>query len=224
MYPYFGQQIEKDKIVTEMKMIDLDAKLILDREKCTGCGVCITICPKEAIGRGPVGATEKELSDVPVALVDENKCSFCGVCVHLCPFEALELRINDEPKLIVVEEGALPELKSEEVKLTKDEGKTAKKFFEGEIKAHPEKCPGGCATCTLICPTEAITIPKRENPWDKPPKIEIDQDKCILCGLCVNACPGEGALELARTKVLSEGEYTEIWNTIVEKLTTRKTS
>lgn len=224
MYPYFGQQIEKDKITTEMKMIDIDAKLILDREKCTGCGICLTVCPKEAIRRGPVGATEKKLSDAPAVLVDEKKCSFCGVCVYLCPFGALELRINDEPILLVVEGGALPNLKFEEVKLAKDEGKTAKKFFEGEIIPHPEKCPGGCATCTLICPTEAIKIPKRKHPWDKPPKIEVDQDKCILCGLCVTACPGEGALEIKRTKVLSEGEYTEIWDRVVEKLTTPKTS
>ncbi|MEM2957835.1 MAG: 4Fe-4S binding protein [Candidatus Freyarchaeota archaeon] len=224
MFPYYGQQIEKDKIVTEMKMIDVDAKLILDRKKCTGCGICITVCPKEAIQRGPVGAAEKELSDVPAVLVDKKKCSFCGICVHLCPFEALELLINDEPKLIVVEGGALPNLKAEKVKLAKDEGKTAKKYFEGEIIAHPQKCPGGCATCVLICPTEAIKIPKREHPWDKPPKIEVDKDKCILCGLCVAACPGEGALEIRRTKVLSEGEHTEIWDKIVEKLTTPKTS
>ena len=224
MYPYYGQQIERDKIITEMKMIDVDAKLILDRDKCTGCGVCITVCPKEAIRRGPVGATDKELSDVPVALVDENKCSFCGVCVHLCPFGALELRINDEPKLLIVEGGALPSLKYQEVRLARDEGKTAKKFFEGELIAHPENCPGGCATCTLICPTGAITIPKRENPWDKPPKIEVDQDKCILCGLCVNGCPGEGALELVRTKVLYEGDHTDLWDKIVEKLTTKRIS
>jgi 4Fe-4S ferredoxin len=224
MYPHYEQQIKKDKIVTEMKMLDVDAKLTLDRDKCTGCGICITVCPKEAIERGPVGAADKKLSDVPAVLVDEKKCSFCGVCVHLCPFGALELRINDQPKLLVVEGGALPQLKYEEVKRVKDEGKIAKKFFEGELKAHPEKCPGGCATCTLICPTGALSIPKREHPWDKPPKIEVDQDKCILCGVCVSGCPGEGALELVRTNVLSEGEHTEIWDKIVEKLKTPKTS
>jgi len=40
----------------------------------------------------------------------------------------------------------------------------------------------------------------------------------------VNGCPGEGALELVRTKVLYEGDHTDLWDKIVEKLTTKRIS
>jgi ferredoxin len=51
----------------------------VDKEKCTGCGVCVDACPQDAIS----------LNDV--AEIDAEKCTDCGTCVEECPNEALSM-------------------------------------------------------------------------------------------------------------------------------------
>jgi ferredoxin len=52
----------------------------VDKEKCTGCGICVDECPVEAI---------KLVDDK--AVVDEDACTECGQCVDACPNEAIKL-------------------------------------------------------------------------------------------------------------------------------------
>lgn len=54
-------------------------KAIVDRRKCTVCGVCSDVCPFGAI---TVGETSVEISD---------DCTLCGMCVDTCEFGALSL-------------------------------------------------------------------------------------------------------------------------------------
>lgn len=50
------------------------------REKrCTGCGVCVEICPVDAIS-----------IQADKARIDENECIGCGACVAECPVQAIE--------------------------------------------------------------------------------------------------------------------------------------
>ncbi|MDD5594715.1 MAG: electron transfer flavoprotein subunit alpha [Candidatus Omnitrophica bacterium] len=49
-------------------------------EKCTGCSLCVKVCPFDAIR-----ITEKK------AAIDLNKCNLCGACVHTCKFKAIVL-------------------------------------------------------------------------------------------------------------------------------------
>lgn len=39
-----------------------------------------------------------------------------------------------------------------------------------------------CTLCQLRCPTGAITVDKANKTW------QIDRLRCILCGVCVDAC------------------------------------
>jgi ferredoxin len=50
----------------------------VDKEKCTGCAICVDECPVEAI----------KLVDEK-AIVDEDACTECGQCVDACPNEAI---------------------------------------------------------------------------------------------------------------------------------------
>jgi len=49
--------------------------------KCSGCGVCWTVCPYQAISRGEDG----------ISTVNEALCKGCGVCVSSCRSGALDL-------------------------------------------------------------------------------------------------------------------------------------
>ena len=53
--------------------------LRLDIEKCTGCGLCLEVCPQAVLamdnGRAGIG--------------DRDACMECGACAMNCPFDAI---------------------------------------------------------------------------------------------------------------------------------------
>ena len=56
--------------------------LIIHKDKCVGCGVCIESCPFNALS-----IVER------LAIVDGSACTMCGACAEegACPFEAIEM-------------------------------------------------------------------------------------------------------------------------------------
>ncbi|MCU0666014.1 MAG: electron transfer flavoprotein subunit alpha [Candidatus Omnitrophica bacterium] len=53
----------------------------LIKEKCTGCTLCVKVCPF-----GAITVTDKK------AVIDFNKCNICGACVDACKFKAIEIK------------------------------------------------------------------------------------------------------------------------------------
>ncbi len=58
-------------------------KVVVDLEKCTGCGVCVRVCPYMAISMSTSLKGKVE--------VDRELCDNCGLCISVCPFDALRL-------------------------------------------------------------------------------------------------------------------------------------
>jgi pyruvate ferredoxin oxidoreductase delta subunit len=56
-----------------------------DPEKCSKCGMCITICPEGCI---------REEDDFPVP--DYDYCKGCGLCAEECPSEAIEMEKEEK--------------------------------------------------------------------------------------------------------------------------------
>ncbi|RJQ45820.1 MAG: 4Fe-4S dicluster domain-containing protein [Gaiellales bacterium] len=55
---------------------------VIDREECTGCGICIDECPNECL--------EFDSEDI-ATLVNAEACDGCGTCEEVCPTEAITM-------------------------------------------------------------------------------------------------------------------------------------
>ena len=60
-----------------------DAVAHVDRERCTGCGKCVTACGDAAYQAIAMHAGQ--------AFIDTTRCSGCSLCTHVCPSGALSL-------------------------------------------------------------------------------------------------------------------------------------
>ncbi|MCX7661878.1 MAG: 4Fe-4S binding protein, partial [Candidatus Omnitrophica bacterium] len=56
-------------------------------QKCTGCSLCVGVCPF-----GAISIVEKK------AVINLDKCNLCGACVPVCKFKAilLEKKVSGE--------------------------------------------------------------------------------------------------------------------------------
>jgi nitroreductase/NAD-dependent dihydropyrimidine dehydrogenase PreA subunit len=54
---------------------------IIDQEKCTGCGLCVEVCPDQTISM-----------EADRAAVTGSRCLQCGHCAAICPVAAIEVK------------------------------------------------------------------------------------------------------------------------------------
>ena len=52
-----------------------------DSDKCTGCGVCVNVCPQGVL----------ELSDKKAMMTDYDSCMECGACQLNCEYGAVDV-------------------------------------------------------------------------------------------------------------------------------------
>jgi 4Fe-4S ferredoxin len=223
-FPKISRRIDDVEEHVKVQFLTESLELILNRDKCVGCGTCARVCPKEAIARGPVGASRRfpETSDIIPEVYDPRKCVFCGTCMVMCPFGALTLKKNGEivnlADIPIVKLNVVPKLEFEAKKLKDD--RIAKQYAKAKVTIIDEECAKGCGSCAEVCPSGSIEIAKRpEHGWEMSKNVEVvDPDACVACGACDNACP-TGALQLEITEVKTSGEYSELfWPPLIERL------
>lgn len=232
-FPKISRSISKDIEHVKVQFLTESLELILDRNKCVGCGTCARVCPKDAISRGPVGSSRRfpTLEDIIPEIYDPKACVFCGTCVYCCPFSALEFKKDGETvnldDMQIVSHNVVPKLEFEAKKVTSFNGveRVVKQYTDGKIKIVDEECPGGCQTCYEVCPSSAISIPeKSKKGWETVPNVVVDEKECIFCGSCDNGCP-TGAVKLDITEVKTSGEFSELfWVPLIERLKTLRWS
>jgi NAD-dependent dihydropyrimidine dehydrogenase PreA subunit len=69
-----GSELLEERYLRNVVSLDLD------QDKCTGCGVCETVCP-----HGVLEVVEKAV------IVDRDACIECGACALNCPAEAVQV-------------------------------------------------------------------------------------------------------------------------------------
>lgn len=70
---------------------------IIDKEKCTGCGVCADICPLQVFRREGRATEVKR----------PYECWHCNACVLDCPAKAIELRLPLTHMILYVDSDSL---------------------------------------------------------------------------------------------------------------------
>jgi 2-oxoglutarate ferredoxin oxidoreductase subunit delta len=56
-------------------------KIVIDKSRCKGCGLCIQVCPKKILSFD--AKIVNELGHHPVSA--EGNCAACGLCALICP-------------------------------------------------------------------------------------------------------------------------------------------
>ena len=64
------------KDVVTLKLLD---------DKCTGCGMCVTVCPHNVFA-----VREKK-----AGILNRDACMECGACAQNCPGDAISVRSGD---------------------------------------------------------------------------------------------------------------------------------
>ena len=64
-----------------MKYLLNSATIEIFPEKCTGCGMCVEVCPHEVF----------TLNNKKAVIQDRDSCMECGACVSNCAFNAVSV-------------------------------------------------------------------------------------------------------------------------------------
>ena len=213
--------IEVDENITnyEYRMLNHDMVLKYDESKCLECGFCHRVCPvtvsiyDEPLKKTAIGTPEEMgIESDKKIVVDPNLCVYCGSCTWICPGYTLELLINGEKKVLLVENGSLPEFE-EEVR-TLENGNEIRKVVMGSITVNSTE--KDTATIDKFCDECAVGAMERQ---DK--EIIVDRDKCILCFKCTEAANNYDniSVEVHRDRFRNiKGEPSSIWNGIMLRL------
>ena len=180
----------KNELVIEMVLHAKHYSLTLDKNKCTGCGVCMEICPREAIQVTRAKKAEGEKAKSPTVTISEEKCHYCGMCEAVCPFGALNIKVDGEHVVSVVDTESFPKIIR-------------------KIKVDGTKCGLECLEIEEACPLNHIKVsvcnPDEKEVADKTSKskkklnvkVEIDEESCPCCRLCETKFP-DGAIHVEK--------------------------
>jgi 2-oxoglutarate ferredoxin oxidoreductase subunit delta len=61
---------------------------VVDKERCKGCGLCVTVCPKNVL------EIDKEMNTrgyFPARQARPEDCIFCAICATICPDVAISI-------------------------------------------------------------------------------------------------------------------------------------
>jgi len=67
---------------------EMAGKIIIDVERCKGCGLCISVCPKNGI---IISKCSNKAGYFPAQPVNKSDCTGCAMCAIICPDVAIEV-------------------------------------------------------------------------------------------------------------------------------------
>jgi len=64
------------------------AKVKINEERCKGCELCTTVCPKDILH---LSKKMNKKGYLVIEMLDREKCIGCGMCALICPDIAIEV-------------------------------------------------------------------------------------------------------------------------------------
>jgi 4Fe-4S ferredoxin len=215
------------------------AKVDVDLAKCNFCGICDALCPYGAMkvtvdGQHILSVVEKESFPQLVRDIQVDMTKVQGnleECSDSCPLALIRttwLTADGKP---VENLSALSDAERQLVHINVDVDKEhcpccricefqcreglirVRKFLNGKIDVHTEKCPEGCTDCMDVCPINgALYVSDTDN------RVHPNETFCVYCGACKVVCPVSEALELKRTSIDHTPVRSGAWNKALERL------
>ncbi len=75
-----GAAMASTEVVLKDEIPIEETTAFIDEEKCSGCGICVNVCPYEAI----------KLTDKGIVEINEILCKGCGSCAVACPSSVIQ--------------------------------------------------------------------------------------------------------------------------------------
>ena len=154
---------------------------------CTGCEVCVVVCPNNA-----VTLMKRK------AVIDLSKCTGCGKCYDACTFNAVTNSFLGKGYYFGVRGFSENGMGSEQIACTEYSYLLRYTCWKWKKNGDSKKqiCGACGAGCFILnkeaeeegCPVDAILYDSTGTMFDKKGMVYIDQNKCIYCGKCVRKC------------------------------------
>ena len=64
-------------------------KVVVNEDRCKGCGLCTTVCPKKIVVIAKDKLNKKGYH--PAQVIEQDKCIACAFCATMCPDVAIEV-------------------------------------------------------------------------------------------------------------------------------------
>jgi 2-oxoglutarate ferredoxin oxidoreductase subunit delta len=76
-------------------------KIVINVERCKGCGLCIMVCPKGSI---VISDKSNKNGYFPAQFDNNNDCTGCAACAIMCPEAIIEVYRNESGKIETIDE------------------------------------------------------------------------------------------------------------------------
>ncbi|MBM4029453.1 MAG: 4Fe-4S dicluster domain-containing protein [Planctomycetes bacterium] len=73
-------------------------RIVIDMERCKGCGLCLAVCPKNSIGIAP----ESNKNGYFPARAKNDGCTACTRCAVICPEGIIEVLLEEPDAIRIV--------------------------------------------------------------------------------------------------------------------------
>lgn len=181
----------------ERPMVTRHYLMSWDLDRCVGCQMGPTVCPKDALTHVDGEIVNGRMVVKPSVDVDPDLCVMCGICVEICTVHAITMQVNEQPENPVLKYDAFPEVRGH-LTFTKDDFDFSLKDLvinncstniisydeENDTMAIKFEDCIRCRQCE-VASNGAFKVTQR---WQG--SVELHRDRCVEgCLACADVCP-----------------------------------